>query len=69
MPPLRGGIRVAKRKRFFAESHSMQFSPKDPLVVRSLSVKLNSRGNAMGLYVGIYVRIYTRLRGRFLSAG
>lgn len=36
----------------------MQFSPKDAVVARSLSVKLNSRGNAM-IYVCVCVCVTT----------
>lgn len=40
----------------------MQFSPKDAVVARSLSVKLNSRGNA--IYMCVYA-LLKHLRGSF----
>lgn len=46
----------------------MQFSPKDAVVARSLSVKLNSRGNAMR-YICVCVRVTKTSSRFFLSLG
>lgn len=65
-------------KRWYPRSHEENVSSpsriecnlarRTPVVARSLSVKLNSRGNATG-QTYIYVRIYTYPRNHSLSLG